>query len=97
MQDQFNLIGVDSTIGYVSFANKPSKEDSTLVTLLAQAGAVFYCKTNVPATLMQGESINNIWGRTVNSRNRGLTTGGSSGGESSLVQFKGSFIGVGTE
>ena len=72
-------------------------EDSTLVTLLANAGAVFYCKTNVPTTLMMGESVNNLFGRTMNPRNRGLTTGGSSGGESALVSFNGSFLGLGTD
>jgi amidase len=42
-------------------------------------------------------SVNNIFGRTSNPRNRELTTGGSSGGESALVTFRGSFIGVGTD
>lgn len=46
---------------------------------------------------MMGESVNNVFGRTVNPRNRQLTTGGSSGGESALVTFRGSFLGVGTD
>lgn len=44
-----------------------------------------------------GESVNNVFGRTLNPRNRKLTTGGSSGGESALVTFRGSFVGVGTD
>ncbi|KAI9741290.1 MAG: putative amidase [Cirrosporium novae-zelandiae] len=96
-KDQFQLKGVDSTIGYIAYANKPASEDSTLVSLLRSAGAVPYIKTNVPATLMMGESVNNVFGRTVNPRNRDLTTGGSSGGESALVTFRGSFMGVGTD
>lgn len=96
-KDQFNFIGVDSTIGYIAFANKPATEESTLVKLLVECGAVPYVKTNVPATLMMGESVNNVWGRTVNPYNRTLTSGGSSGGESALVSFRGSFIGVGTD
>lgn len=97
LKDQFNIKGYDSTIGYVAWANKPATEDSTLVTLLVAAGAVPYVKTNVPTTLMMGESVNNIFGRTRNPRNRDLTTGGSSGGESALVTFRGSFVGVGTD
>jgi amidase len=96
-KDQFNLNGVDISVGYISWANKPASEDSTLVTLLSNAGAISYVKTNVPASLMIGESVNNVFGRTVNPRNRNLTTGGSSGGESVLVTFRGSFLGVGTD
>jgi amidase len=97
LKDQFSLKGLDSTIGYVSYAEKPATEESTLVKLLVSAGAVPYVKSNVPATLMMGESVNNVFGRTVNPRNRKLTTGGSSGGESALVTFRASFIGVGTD
>ncbi|KAH8681881.1 amidase signature domain-containing protein [Xylariales sp. PMI_506] len=97
LKDQFNLKGVDSTIGYASWADKPMSEESTLVKLLQNAGAIFYVKTNIPTTLMMGESVNNLFGRTVNPRNRKLTTGGSSGGESALVTFRGSFLGIGTD
>jgi amidase len=96
-KDQFNIKGLDTSVGYVSWANKPATENSTLVSLLCAAGAIPYVKTNIPATLMMGESVNNVFGRTVNPRNRNLTTGGSSGGESALVSFRGSFIGVGTD
>lgn len=65
--------------------------------LLRQAGAVFYVKTNVPTAMMIAESVNNVFGRTVNPRNRNLTSGGSSGGESALLAFGGSVIGVGTD
>lgn len=97
LKDQFNIPGLDSSIGYVSYCKTPATEPSTLVKLLVNAGAVLYVKTNVPATLMMGESVNNVFGRTINPRNRKLTTGGSSGGESALVTFRGSFMGVGTD
>lgn len=96
-KDQFNLVGVDTSVGYISWANKPASEDSTLVTLLCNAGAIPYVKTNVPATLMMGESVNNVFSRTSNPRNRELTPGGSSGGQSALASFRGSFLGVGTD
>lgn len=97
LKDQFNIPGLDTTIGYVSRVNQPATEPSTLVKLLLDAGAVLYVKSNVPATLMMGESVNNVFGRTLNPRNRQLTTGGSSGGESALVTFRASFMGVGTD
>jgi len=88
LKDQFNIKGLDTTIGYMSRVNKPASNDSTLVTLLLNAGAILYVKTNVPATLMRGETVNNVFGTTCNPRNRKLTSGGSSGGESALVSFR---------
>lgn len=52
---------------------------------------------NVPTAMMIAESVNNTFGRTVNPRNRLLTSGGSSGGESALIAFKGSPLGIGTD
>lgn len=97
LKDQFNLTGLDSTLGYVSKAGCPAVSESTLVKILHKAGAVSYCKTNVPVTLMLGETYNNIFGRTVNPFNRSLTPGGSSGGEGALIALGGSFLGVGTD
>jgi amidase len=47
--------------------------------------------------MMIAESVNNTFGRTTNPLNRALTSGGSSGGESALIAFGGSPIGVGTD
>ncbi|CAN8102461.1 unnamed protein product [Discula destructiva] len=97
LKDNFNLKGLDATVGFVSHVGDPASDDSTLATLLEEAGAVFYAKTNVPTAMMIAESVNNTFGRTVNPRNRELTSGGSSGGESALIAFKGSCLGVGTD
>jgi hypothetical protein len=51
----------------------------------------------IPAAMMIAESVNNTFGRTVSPRNRKLTSGGSSGGESALISFGGSVLGVGTD
>jgi amidase len=97
LKDQFNIKGWDSTIGYVSYIGKEAPSNSTLTDLLLDAGAIVYVKTNVPATLMMGESVNNVFGRTRHPYNRDLTSGGSSGGESALLCFRGSLLGVGTD
>lgn len=47
--------------------------------------------------MMIPETVNNVFGRTVNPLNRALTSGGSSGGESALIAFGGSVLGVGTD
>jgi amidase len=60
-------------------------------------GAVLYVKTSVPQTLLLGESVNNLIGKTLNPHNSLLSCGGSSGGEGALIGMKGSSLGVGTD
>ncbi|KAE8155082.1 amidase signature domain-containing protein [Aspergillus avenaceus] len=98
LKDSFCVQGIQSTIGYVSFLDHPpASSNSALVDLLLDLGAVLYVKTNIPQTMMTGDSENNIYGRTLNPHNTGLTAGGSSGGEGALVAFRGSVLGVGTD
>lgn len=52
LKDNFNLKGLDSTVGFVSHVDDPAAYDSTLATMLEEAGAVFYVKTNVPTAMM---------------------------------------------
>lgn len=58
---------------------------------------MFYCKTNVPQTLMTADSDNNVFGRTWNPHNKALSAGGSSGGEGALIAMRGSVVGIGTD
>ncbi|EHY61217.1 hypothetical protein HRR83_000977 [Exophiala dermatitidis] len=97
LKDSFNIPGFDATIGLVHFAEKPCSEYSALPKLFLDLGAVFYCKTNVPQTMMTADSDNNIFGRTMNPHNRSLTAGGSSGGEGALIAMRGSIVGIGTD
>ncbi|KAK1994923.1 amidase [Colletotrichum falcatum] len=97
LKDNFNLRGLDATVGFASHIGSPAESDAALAALLEDAGAVFYVKTNVPTAMMIAESVNNVFGRTVNPRNRNLTSGGSSGGESALIAIKGSPLGIGTD
>ncbi|KAL4972618.1 amidase signature domain-containing protein [Aspergillus desertorum] len=91
-------VGIQSTVGYVSFLeHEPASRNSALVEMLLDLGAVPYVKTNIPQTIMTGDSENNIFGRTLNPHNTHLTAGGSSGGEGALVAFRGSILGIGTD
>ena len=65
--------------------------------MLLSAGAIIHCKTNVPQTLGALDSVNNVFGRTLNPQNMRLTAGGSSGGEGALLHMRGSALGVGTD
>jgi amidase len=64
---------------------------------LISLGAILYCKTSVPQTLIIGETLNNIIGTTPNPHNTLLSCGGSSGGEGALQALRGSTLGVGTD
>lgn len=89
--------GLETTMGYIAWIGQIDSSESTMVTLLRRAGAVFHVKTSVPQTLMVCETVNNIIGRTLNPRNKLWSCGGSSGGEGAMVAMRGSLIGVGTD
>ncbi|KAG9235215.1 general amidase-like protein [Amylocarpus encephaloides] len=97
LKDSFKAKGYDSTVGLAALAFKPAKENSTLVDILLEAGAVLYVKTNTPQAMMALDSHNNVFGRTLNPRNPHVTAGGSSGGEGALIAMRGSILGVGTD
>ncbi|KAJ8495859.1 hypothetical protein ONZ51_g1452 [Trametes cubensis] len=97
LKDQFPIKGLETTMGYAAWIGKVAEDDAVLVQLLLRAGAVLFVRTNVPQTLMWGETYNNVFGRTLNPYNRTLTPGGSSGGESALISMHGSPLGVGSD
>lgn len=106
LKDQFHVRGIETTMGYVgwigTFQGKKGTGlekvyESEMVRDLHKLGALLYCKTSVPHTLMSGETVNNIIGYTTNPRNRNLSAGGSSGGEGALIGIKGSPVGFGTD
>ncbi|KAF8601153.1 general amidase [Ceratobasidium sp. AG-I] len=97
LKDQFMMKGLETINGYVANIGDFATQDSVLVEILYEAGAVPFVRTNVPQTLMWGETYNNVFGRTLNPYNLSLTSGGSSGGEGALVAMRGSPLGVGTD
>ncbi|KAF3907565.1 Acetamidase [Arthrobotrys entomopaga] len=97
MKDTVAVKGYDYCIGYSSLVNHPATRDSPLTTLLKDAGGIPYVKTNVPITLLSFESTNDVFGRTGNPHNVAYSPGGSTGGESALLAYGGSRIGMGTD
>ncbi|KAL8736716.1 MAG: hypothetical protein Q9166_000082 [cf. Caloplaca sp. 2 TL-2023] len=106
LKDQFHVKGVETSMGYVGWletfqgkkgTGKERRFESEMVKELRNLGAVLYCKTSVPHTLMSGETVNNIIGYTWNPKNRNLSSGGSSGGEGALISLRGSPVGFGTD
>ncbi|KAL6874716.1 amidase [Trichoderma novae-zelandiae] len=70
---------------------------TSIAAMLLDLGAILFCKTNVPQSVMTGDSHNNVSGRTLNPRNCSFTAGGSTGGEGALLALRGSVLGVGTD
>ena len=97
VKDTFDIKGVDTSIGLAYLCHKPATSNAPMVDLLLSLGCIIIAKTNIPQTLASLDSINNIFGRTMNPINRLCTAGGSSGGEGVLVAMKGSMIGIGTD
>ncbi|KAF5001087.1 hypothetical protein FGRMN_1281 [Fusarium graminum] len=98
LKDSYVIKGHYATVGYTEFLRQPIPQtNSPLVDLLVDAGAVLYCKTNLPQTMMTADSENHIFGRTLNPHNTNLTAGGSTGGEGALIAFRGSPLGVGSD
>ncbi|KGO75345.1 Amidase [Penicillium italicum] len=97
IKDLFSVEGVDTSIGWVGLTNNPAKADKSVARTLRRLGAVLYVKTNLPQSMMMSDSYNHVFGQCVNPFNRGLISGGSSGGEGSLVAARGSVLGIGTD
>ncbi|KAL1404964.1 hypothetical protein Q8F55_008576 [Vanrija albida] len=97
IKDHIDVKGHDSPSGFLSFVGKMvAEEDAHLVRILRDAGAVFYCKTTNPQSLMHLETDSYL-GETSCPFNTDLTSGGSSGGEGAILGFKASALGVGAD
>ncbi|KAI9781915.1 MAG: hypothetical protein M1816_002138 [Peltula sp. TS41687] len=98
LKDQFHVRGHDTTMGYVGWINTYEGSDdprlvhkvnSQIVLELVSLGAVLYCKTSLPQTLLLGETVNNIIGTSLNPINRNLSCGGSSGAYELRIEIPG--------
>ncbi|KAH8690612.1 putative fatty-acid amide hydrolase [Talaromyces proteolyticus] len=97
LKDSYQVSGYDTSTGLGCYVDQPAEDNSALAAMLIDLGAVLYSKTNLPQSIMTGDSDNNIFGRTLNPRNKLLTVGGSTGGEGALIALRGSILGVGTD
>lgn len=52
VKDQFNVKGIDTTLGYVGLALKPARDDAALLKILQNLGAIVIAKTNLPQSIM---------------------------------------------
>ena len=85
IKESFNLAGTPTTWGFPEFKNNIATSNAVAVDRLLDAGAVIFGKTNVPPGLMDGQSNNEIYGRTNNPWDLSRTPGGSSGGSAAAL------------
>jgi len=82
VKESFNIAGLPTTWGIPAQKNFVAKEDALSVARVKEAGGVILGKTNVPLTLGDWQSHNDIYGTTNNPYDLARTPGGSSGGSS---------------
>jgi amidase len=80
-----DMAGRATSNGIVAFKDLIAREDSPVVANLRKAGAVIIGRTNAPAFSYRWFTDNDLYGRTLNPWDAGLTPGGSSGGASAAV------------
>ncbi|KAK4023161.1 hypothetical protein OUZ56_008590 [Daphnia magna] len=97
VKDNVSIVGYDCTAGISKFINQSAIEDAALVSAIRSLGAIPFCRTNVPQTLLSFGCSNPIWGSTKNPWCKDRTPGGSSGGEATLVAAGGSLLGIGSD
>lgn len=97
--DRFRVAGAETATGFVAWLGNVETADSEslIVKQMRLLGAVPFCKTTVPQSLLLGETANNITGSTTNPFVRHLSSGGAAGGEGTLLALRGSCVGWGTE
>ncbi|KAG7001229.1 hypothetical protein FOFC_13555 [Fusarium oxysporum] len=95
IKDHIQVAGASSSQGCI-ISISPDNQDSDIVAILRRQGAVIYCKTNQPQSMMHLESDSH-WGRVLNPFNVHLSAGGSTGGEAALIAMKASVLGIGTD
>jgi fatty acid amide hydrolase len=97
IKECFDYPGSPSTLGVLARKNDRPTERDAYVQALTDEGGIVLGKTNVPQLLIFIESVNRVYGKTVNPLNPDFTCGGSSGGEGAIVGAGGSPVGVGSD
>ena len=85
IKEAYDIEGLPTTWGYPEFSENIANSDADSVARLKEAGAVFFGKTNVPLSLADFQSFNDVYGTTNNPWDLTRTPGGSSGGSSAAL------------
>jgi Asp-tRNA(Asn)/Glu-tRNA(Gln) amidotransferase A subunit family amidase len=97
IKDTIAVAGMPFRSGSLAREHTIAQEDSTVVARLRRAGAVVAAKTAVPEYAWSYETESALQGRTLNAFDPARTSGGSSGGEGTLIGRGASIAGLGTD
>lgn len=97
IKDCMDIEDFPSSVGIIKWAEDRRLANAHIIECLLGAGAIPFCKTNVPQTMMSFECRNPLWGQTENPIRSGYSPGGSSGGEAALIGAGGSVLGLGSD
>lgn len=68
-----------------------------MITVLKEAGLIPFVRSNMPQMGMAYESANRMFGTVENPWNKEKVSGGSTGGESTLLATRSSVLGIGSD
>ena len=85
VKESYNVAGLPTTWGLPAGKDFRPNEDALPIRRLKAAGAVILGKTNVPLSLADWQSYNDIYGITRNPWDTSRTPGGSSGGSAASL------------
>jgi fatty acid amide hydrolase 2 len=97
LKENFAFKGFPQVSGLVARRGRLADHDAPTVARLRAAGAIVLGFSNTPELCMWLETSNHVYGRTGNAYNPACTTGGSSGGEGSVIGSGGSPFGLGAD
>ncbi|MFI9407092.1 amidase [Nocardia sp. NPDC052316] len=97
VKESYNMAGLPTTWGMPQHRNYLPAEDAVQVSRLRAAGAVILGKTNVPHTLRDIQSFNEIYGTTNNPWDHTRTSGGSSGGSAAALACDFGALSIGSD
>ena len=85
VKEAYNVAGLPTTWGFSAAKDFRPNEDALAIARVKAAGAVILGKTNVPLSLADWQSYNDIYGTTNNPWDLTRTPGGSSGGSAASL------------
>ncbi|KAI1855595.1 hypothetical protein JX266_000460 [Neoarthrinium moseri] len=90
LKDQFRVEGLETAMAYIGWLGnvETNQTESLLTKQIKSLGGIIVAKA---------KTVSNLQPPGLNPYNRLLSPGGSSGGEGSLLAFRGSVLGVGTD
>jgi amidase len=98
VKEALNVAGLHTTWGNPAFKDYVAEWDATVVARLRQAGGIIVGKTNAHFMLADfAQTFNDVYGRTNNPWDPGLTPGGSSGGSAAAVAAGATFLDFGSD